>query len=183
FFAVMIEIMTSSHILNVLQQFVHTIFQWFSLPTQLSDAVISGIFEVTLGAKEAGEAGMIESQSAVPLVSKVAIAALIISWGGLSVHAQIVGLLHQTDLRYSPFLFARLIHAVFSCLIVFLLWDFLMPFSESLTAALPVIDMTQPVSVYSGLLTLSTGLIRIMLGAMIITYLIQRLTGISFRQR
>ncbi|WP_375142998.1 hypothetical protein [Paenibacillus sp. D2_2] len=34
---------------------------------------------------------------------KAAAAAFILSWGGLSVHAQVASILNDTDLRYLPF--------------------------------------------------------------------------------
>jgi hypothetical protein len=84
--------------------------------------VLNGIFEVTLGAKAAGT-----ETAGVPLAAKVAIAAFVVSWGGLSVHAQVVSLLHQTNLRYGPFAFARALHAALACGLVFLLWDAFQP--------------------------------------------------------
>ena len=76
---------------------------------------------MTLGAKEAGGAG-----TAVPLVYKAAAAAFVLSWGGLSVHAQIMSILSNTPMRYGPFLFARAIHALIAPILVLLLWGPLM---------------------------------------------------------
>ena len=68
------------------------------LPPSLSHSLVGGLFEVTLGAKEAGAAA-----TSIPLVFKVAAAAFVLSWGGLSVHAQIMSVLSNTPMRYGPF--------------------------------------------------------------------------------
>jgi hypothetical protein len=90
------------------------------LPEALSLSFVSGFFEVTLGARSAGQA--VET---IPLIYKVSAAAFILSWGGLSVHAQVVSILHRTNLRYSIFAAARLIHAFLAALLVFFVWPFL----------------------------------------------------------
>ncbi|WNQ12582.1 sporulation integral membrane protein YlbJ [Paenibacillus aurantius] len=117
FFSVLMETMRSSHLLDLFYGSVNTLLQGAGFPRALSEAVVNGFFEVTLGAKAAGQAG-----PAVPLVYKAAVAAFVLSWGGLSVHAQIVSLLHRTNLRYAPFLAARLLHAVMAACLAVLLW-------------------------------------------------------------
>ncbi|MNJ61416.1 Sporulation integral membrane protein YlbJ [compost metagenome] len=62
---------------------------------------------------------------------QAAAAAFILSWGGLSVHAQVASILNETDLRYTPFLLARLIHAVMAACMVIGLWRFTMGPSSS----------------------------------------------------
>ncbi|MCC2685746.1 MAG: rane protein [Paenibacillaceae bacterium] len=122
FFSVVIDVMTTAHIMSVLHTLINAVFKLVAVPPALTQAIVNGLFEVTLGAKAAGAAG-----GAIPLSAKTAIAALVLSWGGLSVHAQIVSLLHHTNLRYGPFLFARLLHSVLSCALVVLLWEPLQP--------------------------------------------------------
>lgn len=46
----------------------------------------------------------------------------ILSWGGLSVHAQVASILNGTGLRYLPFMAARLVHALLSAGLLLLLW-------------------------------------------------------------
>lgn len=153
FFSVVIEVMTLAHVMNGLYAVVRSVFHLFAIRPDLSQAVVNGIFEVTLGAKAAGTAG-----SGVPLVSRVAIAALVLSWGGLSVHAQVVSLLHRTNLRYAPFVLARLLHALLACGLVFALWEPLQPLRGSTAAFVPVVDFSRPASVYGGLVW-SSGLL------------------------
>ena len=44
-----------------------------------------------------------------------------ISFGGLSVHTQILSIISDTDIKYAPFLIARIIHAIITCLIIYII--------------------------------------------------------------
>jgi sporulation integral membrane protein YlbJ len=117
FFSVVLRALDISHIMEFLTALVSYALHDINLPLPLAEAIVNGFFEVTLGAKAAGFA-----VGAISLQSKVAVAAFILSWGGLSVHAQIVSILHRTDLRYTPFLIARLLHGLFASALVLLFW-------------------------------------------------------------
>lgn len=118
FFSVFLELWTRAGVIPALNHVVNALLSLLGVPEQLSTAMVGGLFEVTLGARYAGEAGEV-----IPLVYKVAAAAFILSWGGLSVHAQIASILNATDLRYLPFMIARLIHGVVAASAVLLLWN------------------------------------------------------------
>lgn len=120
FFSVALELLTHANVLHlfiVSLQFICTIL---GLSPALAEAIIPGIFEVTLGAQSA-------SLINTPLIHQAAIAVWILSWGGLSVHAQVASLLSHTPIRYKPLFFARLAHAFISMLLVYLLWGWLGP--------------------------------------------------------
>ncbi|CAM3050832.1 sporulation integral membrane protein YlbJ [Paenibacillus sediminis] len=121
FFSVILEVLTQARLMSLLYSLIHGMLQMAGLPSALSEPIVGGLFEVTLGARFAGEAG-----SSIPLQYKVAAAAFILSWGGLSVHAQITSILNHTNLRYLPFMVARFIHAIISAILTFLLWDAVM---------------------------------------------------------
>ncbi|WP_434749498.1 sporulation integral membrane protein YlbJ [Paenibacillus amylolyticus] len=121
FFSVIMELLVQTGSLGVLYALTEQGLQLAGLPPSLSHSLVGGLFEVTLGAKEAGSAA-----HSVPLVFKVAAASFVLSWGGLSVHAQIMSVLSNTPMRYGPFLLARAIHAVIAPLLVILLWPLLM---------------------------------------------------------
>jgi hypothetical protein len=94
----------------------------------LADSLVRGTFEVTLGADAAAHGGA-SGGAAAPLIERVAAAAFVLSWGGLSVHAQVAGLMSRTSWRYGPFMKARLVHAVLAVALVYLLWPLLAPSS------------------------------------------------------
>ncbi|GIP31123.1 sporulation integral membrane protein YlbJ [Paenibacillus sp. J2TS4] len=131
-FSAVMEVLRQSHALDFFYASIQALFQWLSIPAVLADSVVNGFFEVTLGAKAAGEAG-----GHIPLLYKAMLAAFVLSWGGLSVHGQIVSLLHTTNLRYSPFLMARLVHGLLAAGLTALLWNWLQP--EAAPAFLPVL--------------------------------------------
>lgn len=120
FFSVVMELLTHAGVVEALAEGLRFLFGAVGLPAKLADAIVFGLFEVTLGARAAGEAG-------TGLMHQAAIAAWILSWGGLSVHAQVLSLLSRTDLRYMPLMLARLTHAFISVALVYLLWGWLAP--------------------------------------------------------
>ncbi|WP_213621119.1 nucleoside recognition domain-containing protein [Paenibacillus sp. J22TS3] len=124
-FSVLLEVLGTSGIMTQLYELLRHVLTSLQLPAALAEPFVGGGFEVTLGAKaSAAVAG------GVPLVFKAAAAAFILSWAGLSVHAQIASILNGTGLRYLPFMVARLIHAVLAGLLVPLLWPLTGPDTE-----------------------------------------------------
>ena len=60
----------------------------------------------------------------IPLKLKTIISTIFISFGGLSVHMQIISILSDTKIKYYPFLVSRILHATISGLLVFFTFDF-----------------------------------------------------------
>ncbi|MHA7964569.1 sporulation integral membrane protein YlbJ [Paenibacillus sp. CAU 1782] len=123
FFSVVMEMLNHAGLLEGLSNVLRLLFDLAGMPAQLADAVVFGLFEVTLGARAAGGAG----SGASSLMHQAAIAAWVLSWGGLSVHAQIASLLSRTQVRYTPLLMARLLHGFIAMGLVYLLWGVLGP--------------------------------------------------------
>ncbi|GKU76021.1 sporulation integral membrane protein YlbJ [Paenibacillus sp. L3-i20] len=120
FFSVVMEMLTHVGLVELLTEMLRLLFGMLGLPIPLADAAIFGLFEVTLGARASGT-------SETLLMHAVAMAAWVLSWSGLSVHAQIASLLSRTNLRYAPFLIARLLHGFIAMGLVYLLWGWLGP--------------------------------------------------------
>lgn len=118
FFSVFLEMLTTAGIMTYFYRILENGLTAVHFPASLSEALVGGLFEVTLGARSAGEAA-----SSVPLPFKAAAAAFILSWGGLSVHAQVASILHATNLRYLPFMVARLVHAILASCLALILWN------------------------------------------------------------
>ena len=81
-----------------------------------SATLIKGILEITMGLK---------SLSSLPLSDcyKVVISTIFISFGGLSVHLQVLSQLVDTDISYHPFFIARIFHAILSGVISYFLFS------------------------------------------------------------
>ncbi len=122
FASTILEVLTIAQVLRFIQDTFASLLGLAGVPRELSQSLVDGSFEVTLGAKAAGGAS-----ASIPLVYKAACGAFVLAWAGLSVHAQIISLLHKTDLRYGPFLLARLTHGLLSFAAVLFLWNWLKP--------------------------------------------------------
>lgn len=83
-------------------------------PDLLTKTFISGFLEMTQGLKHV-------SLLSIPNAYKTILITMILSFGGLSVHTQILSIISDTKIKYKPFLLARLIHVVISSIICFLL--------------------------------------------------------------
>lgn len=81
----------------------------------IGQSIINGIFEMTQGLKYV-------SLLNIPLKMKSILSVMIISFGGLSVHMQVVSIISDTKIKYMPFLIARILHCSISGLLVYLLY-------------------------------------------------------------
>ncbi|MGG4550848.1 sporulation integral membrane protein YlbJ [Paenibacillus humicus] len=137
FFSVVLKLLTASGIMSLLYAGIQSLLVMAGLPADLAEPFVGGMFEVTLGAKAAA------APPGVPLMYKAAAAAFILSWGGLSVHAQVASILNGADLRYLPFLTARLIHGILAASLLLLLWT---PMMGSGSAAMLLISPEEEMS-------------------------------------
>ncbi len=79
-------------------------------------SILNGFVEMTQGLKYV-------STLNIPLKLKSILSAMILSFGGLSVHMQVVSIISSTKIKYFPFLVARIIHALLASFLVFILFD------------------------------------------------------------
>lgn len=86
-----------------------------------NQSILNGFIEMTQGLKYI-------SILSIPLKLKSVLSTMIISFGGLSVHIQSISILSDTKIKYLPFLTARIIHALISPFLVYILFDFWIKF-------------------------------------------------------
>lgn len=79
-------------------------------------SILNGFVEMTQGLKYV-------SMLALPLKYKSIMTVMILSFGGLSVHMQVLSILSDTKIKYLPFLTARLLHAAISGILVTCFFD------------------------------------------------------------
>lgn len=79
-------------------------------------SILNGFIEMTQGLKYI-------SLEDIPLKLKCILSVMILSFGGFSVHMQIIGILSDTNIKYLPFLICRILHAVISGVLMFLFFD------------------------------------------------------------
>ena len=53
------------------------------------------------------------------MISKLLLSCFIISFGGLSVHTQIMNILEDKKIKYLPFFITRILHGIISVIILF----------------------------------------------------------------
>ena len=80
-------------------------------------AILNGIVEMTQGLKYI-------SIQELPLKIKTIISTMFISFGGISVHMQIISILSDTKIKYFPFLLARILHALIAGILIYCSFDF-----------------------------------------------------------
>jgi len=78
----------------------------------INKPLINGIFEMTQGLK------YLENIN-ISVNIKALIAVIILSFGGLSVHMQVLTIISDTKIKYFPYFIARIIHAFISAFIFF----------------------------------------------------------------
>lgn len=83
-------------------------------------SILNGFFEMTQGLKYV-------SLLNIPLKIKGILTVIILSFGGLSVHMQLIGILSKSKIRYFPYFTARVLHATIASLMFFFLFDVWMP--------------------------------------------------------
>lgn len=80
-------------------------------------SILNGTIEMTQGLKYA-------SNLELSLKFKTILSTMFISFGGISVHMQIISILNDTKIKYFPFLFSRILHALIAGMLVFLTFDY-----------------------------------------------------------
>ncbi|MCY0894540.1 MAG: sporulation integral membrane protein YlbJ [Acidibacillus sp.] len=112
FFAVLLRVMTQVGIVGFFALPVAAVFQLIHLNPTLISPLIKGMFEIDIGTAATATAS-------APLIEKLSIASAIIAWSGLAVHAQVASVLTDTDIRFRPYLVARIYQAVVAAILTF----------------------------------------------------------------
>lgn len=141
FFSVVLRIIMLSGIGTSLIQTADSLLALSGLPQGLSTVLFYGLFEQHLGAYALLGSAAPESAwqiaaagSAAPHADVWSLAAVsaVLGWSGLCMHAQVKAAVSGTDLRYSPFVLARLLHAVASAVCLLLVYPLLARLTQSL---------------------------------------------------
>ncbi len=124
FFSAALDLLLYSGILRPAQEAIAWLLQAVGMPKVLAPSFVKGAFEVTLGAQAAAQATVASAPAA--LIDRLAAASFVLSWAGLSVHAQVAGLMSRTGWRYGPFIRTRLLHGLASVVIVYAVGPFIL---------------------------------------------------------
>lgn len=113
-FAVIIQIAHVSGFVEMICPIINNVLFHLGFSETLSPAIISGLFEITLGTQLASQADTL-------LIQKVIITSSIIAWSGLSVHFQVISMVSDTKIKITPYILARFLHAIFAALVTYVL--------------------------------------------------------------
>ncbi|CEG26708.1 sporulation integral membrane protein YlbJ [Bacillus sp. B-jedd] len=116
-FSVVNKILFHLQVTAFLANGLNVVLSSMSFPEMLSIPFISGLFEITLGSQ------LISQVQEATLLQQAIITSFILAFSGLSVLAQVASILAQTDIRFRPFFFARILHGFFAGIFAFLLWE------------------------------------------------------------
>ncbi|RYL92860.1 sporulation integral membrane protein YlbJ [Sporolactobacillus sp. THM19-2] len=94
------------------------LFELAGLTPELGQALLPGIFEMTIGVHEVAVTG-------APVLERVIVGSALLGFCGFSIQAQTVSILSQAGLSAKPFLIGRLIHAILSGIAAFLFYHML----------------------------------------------------------
>ncbi len=108
-FSVIFEILKLAGTSAALSRLLTRIVPESILPASLHDALISGIFEITIGTSLA-------SAAQASLVSRAAICSAIIAWSGLSVHAQVAAVIQPSGMSVWPYTMSRALQGVLAAI-------------------------------------------------------------------
>lgn len=134
-FSVIMRMATVTGLVDALGRGIASLLALVGLSPNLSSAIISGVFETTIGC-------VATSQAVAPLMDRIIVVGALIGWSGLSVIGQVASVTNDSDLAMAPFFFARFLQAIFAGVITWLLWGPLGVTAS--TIALPVFLQTQP---------------------------------------
>lgn len=111
-FSVLLQVLSLSGLVSALA----SALSLFGVSSQVISALLSGFFEMHLGAYALSQPGI------APDIWPYALLSLVLAWGGLSALVQVRSLTAGTDLRFGQFLRFRLLHAASAFVVTLIAW-------------------------------------------------------------
>ncbi|HEX6594825.1 MAG TPA: sporulation integral membrane protein YlbJ [Bacillota bacterium] len=119
-FIILFSVLTKLFFLMGLSTLAATCIQPFfhilTIPKTLALPLFSGLFEITIGAH------MISQVMAEPFLMNIVLISFILGFHGFSIQAQVGSIIAKTDIRFSTYFVARLLHGTFSSLLTIVLY-------------------------------------------------------------
>lgn len=138
-FTTLLQIMNISGIVHAVLKPILTLF---NVSTDISSPIFTGLFEVTIGSE------MISKLHSIPLVIQLAAVSFLLGFNGFSIQAQVASIIAKTDIRFYPYFFARILHAIFASIFSIILYRFYFEPKMTIQDDTPVIQLNQHTSYY-----------------------------------
>lgn len=133
-FAVVIKLFAKAGLISLMAGMLGALLYPLGFSPEIMPALASGFLEMTIGSKTAAE-------SEAPLIQQLVAVAMILAWSGLSVQAQVAGMISETDIRMLPFILSRVAHAALAAFYTVILFGPALPFAgELLMPAMAVLE-------------------------------------------
>ncbi len=116
-FSVLNRMLTEFHITMFMASIMSTFMALIGFAQALIPPFLSGMFEITLGSK------LISETSGSALLEQAVLVSFVLAFNGFSVQAQVASILAETDIRFKPFLLARIMHGFIAAILTILLWE------------------------------------------------------------
>lgn len=104
-FAVLIEIFKAIKIFILISLFFKEILLFIGIDPSLGEALATGLFEMTLGAKRASEINTL-------LLDQIMIVSLILGWSGFSIQAQVISIAGRNNLPIGHYIWGRFFQGI-----------------------------------------------------------------------
>ncbi len=111
--SVIISILKETNIIDRLAEAASFFTTPSGINKPLCASLISGIVEITNGCSMLGQ------MRSIPLDIRLAAAALLLGWGGISVHMQVYGIASKSGLRIGKYVMGKFIHGITAALLTY----------------------------------------------------------------
>ncbi|HLR62225.1 MAG TPA: sporulation integral membrane protein YlbJ [Lentibacillus sp.] len=115
-FSVFTKLLYIAGVTPIIASLFQYVLQIVTLPAELALPLLSGLFEITLGAN------LISQDETANLLEKIIVVSFVLGFNGFSVQAQVASILAPTDIRFAPYFFARIFHGLFAAILTALFY-------------------------------------------------------------
>ncbi|QUH26231.1 sporulation integral membrane protein YlbJ [Serpentinicella alkaliphila] len=123
-FSVIIEILKLIGFISFFARFISLVLIPFNLDVAYIEALITGLFEITMGCK------MLSEVYTTDLILKIAAASFIISWSGFSIHAQCISIISETDINTKLYMLSKFFHGLLSFVLTIIIYPIFIRFFD-----------------------------------------------------
>lgn len=116
FFSVFTTLLHVIHVIDAFYFILKPILNLLHIPSEITAPFFTGIFELTMGIE------MISKLKNIPIVVQLAVISFFLGFNGFSIQAQVASILAKTDIRFLPYFFARILHAIIASLLTIALY-------------------------------------------------------------
>lgn len=112
-FSVIFKILSVFNFINFVSGIIYLPLSIFGFSKELCSALISGLFEITIGCNQ------VSSLTSIPEIIRASLCSFIIAFSGLSILAQCCSFLALTDINTNIYILSKFLHGVFAFIFTF----------------------------------------------------------------